>query len=277
MNTPEMRTPRLPIHRSLTLLYVGSFLIAVLTVAASVAGLVYRSAVYPTEDLLGASLANDILNLALGVPMLLGSILLAWRGKLVGLLFWPGALLYILYNEVAYVFSLPLNGVFPLHLAMVTLSVYTVIGLVAAIDGKAVQQRLAGAVPERVAGGILAGLGLLFLGMVIINQLIALLGQAPPAETVLATQVADTVIVSSWIIGGILLWRRTELGYVAGLGLLFQGSMMFIAVIALVLIRPLLSTVPFDPADVVVLAVMALVCFVPFGLFLRGVVRSGRW
>jgi hypothetical protein len=159
---------------------------------------------------------------------------------------------------------------------MVALSAYTVIGLVAAIDGKAVQQRLAGAVPERVAGGILAGLGLLFLGMVIINQLIALLGQAPPAETVLATQVADTVIVSSWIIGGILLWRRKGLGYVAGLGLLFQGSMMFIAVIAFVLLRPLLSTASFNPVDVVVLAVMGLVCFVPFGLFLRGVIRSGR-
>jgi hypothetical protein len=99
---------------------------------------------------------------------------------------------------------------------------------------------------------------------------------APLTETVLATQVADTIIIPTWIIGGILLWRRTELGYVAGLGLLFQGSMLFIAVIVVVLLRPLLSTVPFNPADVVALVVMGLVCFVPLGLFLRAVARGGR-
>ena len=46
-----------------------------------------------------------------------------------------------------------------------------------------------------------------------------------------------------------MLWRRTELGYVAGLGLLFQASMLFIGLIAFLLLRPLLSTVPFDLGD----------------------------
>lgn len=274
MNSPKTPDTGLPITRSLTLLYAGSLLVALLTVAASILGLVYRAAAYPTEDLLGSSVANDIVNLALGVPFLVGSMALAWRGRLLGLLFWPGALLYVLYNEIAYTFALPLNGVFPLHLALVVLSAYTVIGLVAAIDGRAVQQWLEVAVPTRVTGGILAGLGLLFLGLVAGTLLNALLGRAPVTEVTLGTQVADAIIVPTWILGGLLLWRRTALGYVAGLGLLFQASMLFVAVIAVVLLRPLVSTVPLNPADVVVLAVMGLVCFVPFGLFVRGVVRG---
>lgn len=153
MTSHQGHNPRLPINNNLTLIYVLSLLIAVLTAAGSIAGIVYRTDVYPTEKLLGSSVANDILNLALGVPILLGSMVLAWRGKLIGLLFWPGALLYILYNEIGYTFSLPLSGVFPLHLALVPLCAYTVIGLVAAIDEQAVQQRLAGTVPERVVGG----------------------------------------------------------------------------------------------------------------------------
>jgi hypothetical protein len=280
MTTHQVHNPRLPIRNSLTLFYLLSLLIAVLTVAGSIVGIVYRTDVYPTEELLGSSVANDILNLALGVPLLLASMLLAWRGKLIGLLFWPGALLYMLYNEIGYTFSLPLSGVFPLHLALVPLCAYTVIGLVAAIDQEAVRQRLAGAVPERVVGGILAGLGFLFLGLVISTLLNAILGQTTLTEPVFGTQVADTIIIPSWIVGGILLWRRRALGYVAGLGLLFQGSMLFVAVIAVVLLpvvllRPLLSAVPFNLADVVVLAVMALVCFIPFGLFVRGVLAGG--
>jgi hypothetical protein len=63
---------------------------------------------------------------------------------------------------------------------------------------------------------------------------------------------------------------------VAGLGLLFQASMLFVGLVAFLLLRPLLSTVPFDLGEVLVVAVMGLICFVPFGLFVRGVLRGGR-
>jgi hypothetical protein len=58
---------------------------------------------------------------------------------------------------------------------------------------------------------------------------------------------------------------------VSGLGLLFQGSMLFIALIAFLLLQPLLNDVPFVVMDVVVIAVMGLICFIPFALFVRGV------
>jgi hypothetical protein len=73
--------------------------------------------------------SNDVVNLFIGLPILLGSMWLAWRGKLIGLLFWPGALFFVLYNYLIYVFAMPLNVAFLLHLALVTLSVYTIIGL----------------------------------------------------------------------------------------------------------------------------------------------------
>jgi len=69
----------------------------------------------------------------------------------------------VLYNYIVYVFAMPLNVAFLLHLTLVTLSVYTAIGLAGSMDGQAVRQRLSGAVPERLAGGVLVGLGLLFL------------------------------------------------------------------------------------------------------------------
>jgi hypothetical protein len=58
---------------------------------------------------------------------------------------------------------------------------------------------------------------------------------------------------------------------VVGTGLLFQASMLFIGLIAILLLLPLLTAAPFLPLDTIVVFVMGLVCFVPFALFLRGV------
>jgi len=274
MNTNQEHNASLPIRRDLALTYAISFVIAILMAAASVAGLLYRTVIYPTDELLQSFLPNDVTNLFIGLPILLGSMWLTWRGKLIGLLFWPGALFFVLYNYTVYVFAMPLNVAFLLHLALVTLSVYTLIGLVASIDGKVVQQRLTGAVPERLAGGVLAGLGLLFFLRVIGVIVNALTSQTPMAGTELALHTSDFLITPAWVIGGVLLWRRKGFGYVTGLGLLFQASMLFIGLIIFLLLQPFLTTAPFVLADVVVIFTMGLICFIPSALFVRGVVSK---
>ena len=257
------------------MIYALSLIIAILMAAASVTGLLYRAVIYSTDDLLQSFVSNDVVNLFIGLPILLGSMWLAQRGKLIGLLFWPGALFFVLRNYIVYVFAIPLNVAFLLHLTLVTLSVYTIIGLIASIDGKAVQQRLIGSVSERVAGGVLAGLGLLFFLMVISAIINVLISQTPTTEAELAHHVADFLIAPSWGIGGVLLWQRKELGYVTGLGLLFQGSMLFIGLIIFFLLQPFLTNDPFVLSSVVGVFVLGLICFIPFALFVRGVM-SGR-
>ncbi|AFY75522.1 hypothetical protein Ple7327_0032 [Pleurocapsa sp. PCC 7327] len=96
----------LPIKRDLALIYAFSFFIAILMATVSVAGLLYRTTIYPTEELLRAFVSNDMVNLFVGLPILLGSMWLTWRGKLVGLLCWPGALFFVLYNYIIYAFKL---------------------------------------------------------------------------------------------------------------------------------------------------------------------------
>ena len=276
MNINQEPYASLPIRRNLTLAYTLSLVIALLMTAASIAGTLYRTVIYPTDELFQTFMPNDVVNLVIGVPILLGSIWLARRGLLIGLLFWPGALLYVLYNYLAYVFAMPLNVVFLLYLTLVMLSAYTIIGILASIDGTAVQQQLTGAVPERAAGGILAGLGILFSLRVIVVILGAHLNQTPVATTELAVMVADFMISPALIIGGVLLWRREALGYVTGMGLLFQSSMLFIGLIFFMLLQPLFTAAPFILVDVLVVFIMGLVCFIPFALFVRGVVSKRR-
>ena len=274
MNAKRMDTANLPIRGNLTLVYAISLVIAALMAIASVAGLLYQTIIYPTDELLQGFVPTDVINLFIGLPILLGSMWMARHGQLIGLLCWPGALFNVLYNYVAYVFGMPFNVVFLLYITLVTLSAYTIIGLVASIDGTAVQQRLAGVVPERAAGGVLAGFGILFSLRVIGVIVGALASQTSVAITELSTLVSDFVIAPAFIIGGGLLWRREALGYVTGMGLLFQASMAFIGLIFFLLLRPLLTAAPFVLADVVVVSIMGLVCFIPSALFVCGVVSK---
>jgi hypothetical protein len=131
----------LPIKRRLTLAYLGSFAIALLMTVASVAGLLFQTHLYPEQQRLSFA-STDGSTLLLALPILLGSLWLAQRGSLIGLLCWPGALFYLLYTYLFYVISVPFGVLFLPYLALVTLSVYTIVDLVANIDGEAVQQRL---------------------------------------------------------------------------------------------------------------------------------------
>jgi hypothetical protein len=274
MNTNQTRHTSLPIKRNLKLTYALSLGITLLMAGTSIAGLLYRSVIYPTDELLQTFMPNDVVNLLIGVPILLGSMWLTWRGKLIGLLFWPGALFYVLYNYIAYIFGIPFNTMYPLFLALVTSSVYTIISLIANIDRTVVKKQLAGVVPERAAGGILAGLGALFGLRAIAVMVGALVNQTPIATTEFPVLIADFLVSPAFIIGGSLLWRRKALGYVAGLGLLFQMSTLFIGLIIFMLIQPFLTDASFPLVDVVVVFIMGLVCFIPFGLFVRGVLTN---
>jgi hypothetical protein len=243
---------------------------------ASIAGLIYRTDIYPTDELLQSFMPTDVTLLFIGVPMLLGSIWLTWQGKLLGLLFWPGALFFVLYNYIVYVFAMPLSVAFLLHLTLVMLSAYTLIGVVASINGEVVKQRLTDVVPERLAGGILAGLGLLFFLRVIFVMVNALINQTKIPEVELVLNSADFIISPAWIVCGVLLWRYKAFGYVTGLGMLFQASMLFIGLIVLLLVQPFLTNEPFALIDVVVVFIMGLIYFFPFGLFVRDVAKNRK-
>jgi hypothetical protein len=239
-----------------------------------VLGLVYPSRVYPTQELLESALPNDVINLALGVPILILSIWLTRQHKLVGLLFWPGALMFVVYNSVARVVDLPVGWAFAANLALLSLSVYTLIALVAGIDGAVVQERLARAVRARLSAAVLIGLGILFILRAAALLVTALTGGTTLPDTELSVLVADVLLGPAWVIGGVLLWQRKPLGYLGGVGLLFQASALFLGVIVFVLLQPLLTEAPFDLEAVIVLSAMALPCWIPFGLFLRAVVKS---
>lgn len=265
----------LPLTRDITLVYVFSLLVALVMTAVSAAGLIFRSDVYPTEQLQQSFVANDVVNLVIGLPVLLGSTWAARRGRLLGLLLLPGALFYVVYNYVAYLVAMPADTLFLLYLSLVVLAMCAIAGLLACINAEEIRQRLSGVVSERVSGAVLAGFGILF-GLRAIGMIAqALLDQQLLPATELSVLIADLVIAPAWVIGGVLLWRRHSFGYAVGLGLLFHGSSLFLGLVVFLLLQPLLTNAPFALVDVLVILFMSLLAIIPFGLFVRGILLAG--
>jgi hypothetical protein len=86
VNTNQERHSNLPMDRDPALLYVLSCLIAILMAAASLAGILYSSEIYPSDELVRTFVPNDVVSILIGVPILLGSMWLARRGRLIGLI-----------------------------------------------------------------------------------------------------------------------------------------------------------------------------------------------
>jgi hypothetical protein len=264
----------LPVKRGLRSIYTLSLIIALLMAVSSLAGILFQSEIYPSDELLSTFMSNDVVNLSIGLPIILGSIFLTMRKKLIGLILWPGALFFVLYNYLIYVLAMPFNLAFLLDLVLVTLSLYTIIALVASIDGESIKKKLSGKVHEKISGIILTGMGILFLFQVAGVMIIALANQTSITGTELALHISDFLYSPAMIIGGILLWRRKDFGYVSGLGLLFQLIMLFIGLVMFLIIQAVLMITPFALVDVVVISIMSLIGFVPLVLFVRGVLLN---
>jgi len=277
---------RLPVTGDLTLICGVSLAVALTMAVASVAGLACPGHLYPTVELRRSFMPNDVVHLTIGLPSLLGAMWLSRRGQLLGLLLWPGTLLYVVYNAIAYALALPLNLGLLLWFLLLTSSAYAIIALVAAIDGQAVKQKLKDTVPERMAGAVLVILGermagavLVILGAAFFLRVIgvmvqALIGSTALVDGDLAVLASDLLTAPAWVIGGIFLWRREPLGYAAGTALLFLISTLFVGLIVFMLVQPLLTYAPFRLVDVLVIFVMGLITFIPTGLFVRGVMSK---
>lgn len=261
----------LPLKKDISSFYALSLVLALLMAGASLAGLLFQASLYPNEELRQSSVATDVVNLLIVLPVLLGSMALARRGSLIGLLFWPGALFIVTYHYLAYAAALSSIWQSMAYLALALLSIFIIYKLLSSVDSLSIQKQLSGRVPERFAGGVLIGFGILFLlwrGGLVVQSLI---GAAVLSTPEFATAIADVLLAPVWVIVGSSLWRKQAFGYVSGAGLLFQFNMLFIGLYVYFALQPIVAGVPFPIDDFAAVFVMGLVCLIPFILFVRGI------
>jgi hypothetical protein len=115
-----------------------SVVVTILTAGAALAGLVFRDLYQDPAAAEGFSkaywLGNDIVILAVAVPLLAAAHILARRGSLRARLVWLGLAYFVTYNYSFQLFGGSLNWFYPLHAALVVLPVFVLISGLADID-----------------------------------------------------------------------------------------------------------------------------------------------
>ena len=118
-----------------------SAVMAILMVVASVAGLMiddlYTDGPWAREALRG----GDLTTLAVAVPLLLTSLVLAKRGSYAAQGVWLGTLAYSVYNYAYLVFGAEFNDIFVLHIATFSISIITLVLAVASVQLEAIAAR----------------------------------------------------------------------------------------------------------------------------------------
>jgi hypothetical protein len=234
---------------NLTTPYTLSAWIARLMAAQSLLGRVFPGQYRDVAWIQTTWFGNDLVTLLLAVPLLLVARVLVRRGSVRGLLLWLGVLGYSAYNYAYYMLGAALNSFLPLYVALLVLSVATLILVLSRIDVAQVAAGFRAQTPVRIIGGYLVfvaiGLSLVWFGM---WAAYIFAGRPTPVESEAFKLVAalDTsIIVPLMAVGGVLLWRRSVWGgIVAGIAGI-QGSLYLLVLsvnAAVAILRGLVPT-----------------------------------
>lgn len=246
--------------------------VAVLMATFSCLGLLFPDTFYPTLAMREQFLANDVTNLLIGLPLFIIPLIRIMEHQLVRVLLLPGALVYVIYNYMAFTLGRPVD--FPAIAGTVisSLSSVALLILLKAIDHEAVKRVLENKVGESVAGWILVVFGFLF--MILATSTIISAHKKENSRGKMAVAISDIIVSLGFVGGGLLLLLKKSLGYSIGLGLLVAASSLFVGLVLYFLIASVFVNRPLDMEEVVTVLAMGFVCFIPTGIYLRGVVKS---
>ena len=193
---------------------------------------------YDTVSSAAQAIAQDVVTLAVGIPLLIAALVIFQSGKLQGKLLLSGTLAYFLYTYASYAFGAAYNVLFLVYVAMFTLSLFVFVLTLMTIDVSTLPQHFSSHLPRRGIAIFLFAVGG-FLLMAWLGRIVpALLAGQPPigleSTTTLFIQVLDLgLIVPAAFLSGVLLWKQSAWGYLLASIVLIKGFTLGIAVSAM--------------------------------------------
>lgn len=226
----------------------------------------------------GSGRGTALVALIAAVPILIASMLLVSQGAERAVFTWLGALAYLLYNSVLFLFITPFNQLFLLYVAMFTLSFWSLVLVLARLDAASFTANFGHSFPARIFAGYLVLIATLNALAWLANVVPAVASPAAPAfliGTGLPTNPVYVQDLAFWIplmlVSSVWLWQRRPLGFVCVGALLVFGVIESVSIA----VDQWMGSAA-DPTSTVasaglapVLAVVAAIQLVPLFLFLR--------
>jgi hypothetical protein len=234
---------------------------------------------YDTVSLAAQAIAQDIVTLLVGIPLLVVSTILFRNGSLRDRLFLSGTLAYFLYTYASYTFGVAYNILFLVYVSLFSLSLFAFIFALMEIDIPTLPKHFSSSFPRRTIATflfIVGGLLLLdWLGLIVL----ALLSNQPPATLELYTipiiQALDLgLVVPLAFLSGILLWKKSAWGYLLSSIVLIKFATVALAVSAMV-INVILAGVQVSIGELIMFPSIAIISGGMTMVLLRNVTEPG--
>lgn len=211
--------------------YLMTFIIIVLTLIAAAGGLYIDELYKDTNSFaLHAWYANDIILLAVGLPLLIVALVLSIRGSLRGQLVWLGMLNFTIYNYSYYLFGAALNSFFLIYAALFTFSMYSLVFGLVFLDYNKIEKSFKKKTPVKGISIFMILLAITLGGAWIVQWVNFVITSTPPqiminlnsANNLVATLDLTFVVPLSFV-AAYNLWQRRPIGYVLTVMLNVKG------------------------------------------------------
>jgi hypothetical protein len=203
---------------------------------------VYRDAPVNAAQAVG----QDLITLLMALPVLVVSAILAHRGSMRAHLVWLGGLGYLVYTYASYALAIEFNSLFLVYVALLGLSLYTLIGGLATMDFAGMKAHFSRGTPVKAVSIFLAVVAVLFYFMWLSEDIPALLAGEVPQGVIEAEAPTDVVhvldmalLLPANVLTAIWLWRRRALGYALAGTLLSSLSLLVLAVMSMMVFQVL--------------------------------------
>lgn len=217
---------------------------------------------FDTVNSSSQEVAQDVVTLILGIPLLYTGILLARKGIVRGQLLLTGALGYFLYTYGAMCFLTAFNPLFLVYVALFSMSLFGFILSVMSLDVNEVTRHIAGGFPRRgiaVYFIIVASfLTLAWLGLTAVPSLTWTPPNGLESAITMVIQALDLgVIVPTSLITATLLLKNQPWGYALSSVMLIKILTMGTALIAMI-VGQILADVPVDPVTSIIFVLISI-------------------
>ncbi len=221
------------------------------------------------------AVAQDLVTLAFGVPLLLLALFFARRGSLRAGLLLSGTFAYFAYTYATYAFGVVYNELFLAYVALLSLAVAGLILSLGRLDARLVKERFSRPAVRRVAVGFDFFVGGALLLMWLARILSGPFGGADATAiehyTTLPIQVMDLAfVVPLALVAGATLAADQALGYLLTGLFLLKGLTLGLALLAMI-IRMAAAGVAGSPAETAVFCVIVALCVVVAALYVASI------
>jgi len=218
---------------------------ALVAAAGSIVGLLAADRIYGQETaaLADAAAAQDTVNLAIVVPLIVALGIRASRGSVRAYVCWLGCLAFTAYNYAIYAFSIHFGPLFLPWVAVLGLSFYALVGGLASLDCSAVKDRFSGrALP--LTAWTLIGFAVLFT-LLWLSEIVPDVLAGNPSHSASGWKVPTNPVhvldlaffLPAVLTSGVLLLRHHPVGYATA-----PGQLVFLALTCLpILVTPLVA------------------------------------